>query len=301
VKKYLTIPRFDRIPWLVHGFGTKDWKLRDFQDCADWRNFKIVWLDQVHSDEIQFIDERFPVTNRGEPLERDPRGSRPLGRRAGVHAAPEKGRQGGRVFPAPVGRGLPLQIDKIPRQRAKGDVLATALPGVFLIIKTADCLPLFLVDESRRVVAAVHCGWRGTQKRVAERTVRELHAHYGCEPSSLLAALGPCIGRGCYDVGEDVRQGFKSARLPLDVFRPHPLRPGKYFLNLLSATRLQLRGQGLEEKNIFTLSVCTHCDARLLSYRRDRDKRARLFNFIGVKATHYASFGRGRQPLLRNE
>jgi hypothetical protein len=230
VKKYLTIPRLDRIPWLVHGFGTKDWKLRDFQDCGDWRNFKIVWLDQVHSDEIQFID-------------------------------------------------------KIPRQRAKGDALATALPGVFLIIKTADCPPLFLVDESRRVIAAVHCGWRGTQKRVAERAVRELHAHYGCEPSSLLAAVGPCIGPGCYEVGEDVRQGFKSARLPLDVFRPHPQRPGKYFLDLPSATRLQLRGQGLEEKNIYTLSVCTHCDARLLSYRRDRDKRARLLNFIGINSS----------------
>jgi YfiH family protein len=237
--KYLTIPRLDRIPWLVHGFGTQDWKLRDFQDCADWRHFKIVWLDQVHSDEIQFID-------------------------------------------------------KIPRHRAKGDALATALPGVFLIIKTADCLPLFLVDESRRIIAAVHCGWKGTQKRVAERTVRELGTHYGCEPSSLLAALGPCIGPGCYEVGEDVRQGFKSAHFPLEVFRPHPQRSGKYFLDLLFATRLQLRGQGLEEKNIFSLSVCTHCDARLLSYRRDRDQRARLFNFIGVKATHDAGFGRGR-------
>jgi YfiH family protein len=231
VEKYLTVPRFDRIPWLIHGFGTRFWRLRDFRSRPEWRNFKMFWLDQVHSHEMHFIDA-------------------------------------------------------LPDRRRKGDALATRLPGIFLIIKTADCLPLFLVDESRRVVAAVHSGWRGTQKRIAEHAVRELQAHYGCQPSSLLAALGPCIGPECYEVGEDVRREFGAAGLPLDMLRPHPELREKYLLDLVSANRRQLESQGLKEKNIFLVRICTHCDRRLLSYRRDRNKTARLFNFIGVKATH---------------
>jgi len=229
-EKYLTIPRFDRIPWLSHGFGTRDWQLRDFEERPEWRNFKMLWLDQVHSQEMHFID------------------------------------------------GL-------PDRRPKGDALATRLPGIFLIIKTADCLPLFLVDESQSVIAAVHSGWRGTQKRIAERAVQELRAHYGCRPPSLLAALGPCIGPACYEVGEDVRRDFESADLTRDVFRPHPQARGKYFLDLVSANRRQLESQGVKGKNIFTVGICTHCDSRLLSFRRDKNKAARLFNFIGIKAT----------------
>jgi len=231
VEKYLTVPRFNRIPWLIHGFGMKDWRLRDFRSRPEWRNFKMFWLDQVHSHEMHFIDA-------------------------------------------------------LPGRRRTGDALATRLPGIFLIIKTADCLPLFLVDESRRVVAAVHSGWRGTQKRIAEHAVRELQAHYGCRPSSLLAALGPCIGPECYEVGEDVRREFGAAGLSLDMLRPHPELREKYLLDLVSANRRQLESQGLKEKNIFPVGMCTHCDRRLLSYRRDRNKTARLFNFIGVKPQH---------------
>jgi YfiH family protein len=231
-KKYLTVPRFDRIPWLIHGFGTRSWRLRDLEGRPEWRNFKMCWLDQVHSREMHFIDA-------------------------------------------------------LPDRRLTGDALATRLPGIFLIIKTADCLPLFLVDESQPVIAAVHSGWRGSQKRIAEHAVRELQVHYGCRPSSLLAALGPCIGPECYEVGEDVRQEFEAAGFPLDILRPHPAVRGKYLLDLVSANRRQLESQGLKKKNIFTVGICTHCDNRLLSYRRDRNKTARLFNFIGVKDTHW--------------
>jgi YfiH family protein len=233
-EKYLTVPRFDKIFWLIHGFGTRSWRLRDFQGRPEWRDFKIFCLDQVHSHEMHFIDA-------------------------------------------------------LPDRRLKGDALATRLPGIFLIIKTADCLPLFLVDESRRVVAGVHSGWRGTQKRIAERAIRAIQARYGCRPSSLLAALGPCIGPECYEVGEDVRQEFGDAGLPLDFLRPHPGVRGKYLLDLVSANRRQLESQGLNGKNIFTAGICTHCDSRLLSYRRDRKKSARLFNFIGIKPQHSTS------------
>ena len=226
---FLTVPRLARIPWLVHGFGTRLWALEDFGKRAGLNDFKVVWLKQTHSNDVHFID-------------------------------------------AP------------PRRRLLGDALATGEPEILLVVKTADCLPVFLVDEGARVVAAVHAGWRGTRGRILERAVQELRDRRGSSPRSLLAALGPCIGASCYEVGEDVRRAYMEAGMDGDLFRPVPGAESgpKYLLNLKEANRRQLIGRGLRPENIFDVAICTHCDARLLSFRRDHDRTARLYNFIGM-------------------
>ncbi len=115
-------------------------------------------------------------------------------------------------------------VDAPPDGRLEGDALITSAPGLFLVVKTADCLPVLVADETRRVVAAVHCGWRGTWKRILEQVVGELRARYGCDPGALLAALGPCIGPECYEVGLEVRERFEAARIP---GQPFPAKPGR--------------------------------------------------------------------------
>ena len=228
---YLTVPHLARIPWLIHGFGTRHWTLADFHKSPGWENFEIAWLKQIHSGEIRFVES----ASRG---------------------------------------------------RLKGDALATDRPRIFLIMKTADCLPVFLVDRSKRVVSAVHCGWRGTRQRILERVVAGLGARYGCRPASLLAALGPCIEAACYEVGNDVRDDFRAAGIAGDVFRPIGARPGKYLFDLRKANRRQLAAAGVSASNIFDVNLCTHCDPRLHSFRRDRNTSARLYNFIGIKGGH---------------
>ena len=106
---YSRIPRLEQIPLLIHGFGIRKWKEDDYQNRPEWKDFKLVFLDQIHSDIIQVIDN-------------------------------------------------------IPEEKLKGDAMITGLPFLLLIIRTADCLPVLIVDESQKVVAAVHCGWRGTSK-----------------------------------------------------------------------------------------------------------------------------------------
>ncbi|MGA2587985.1 MAG: peptidoglycan editing factor PgeF [Candidatus Aminicenantales bacterium] len=226
---FLTVPRLSRIPWLVHGFGTRLWALEDFGKRAPWKDFKVVRLKQTHSDDVHFIDDQ-------------------------------------------------------PRRRLLGDALATGEPEILLVVKTADCLPVFLVDEGARVVAAVHAGWRGTRRRILERAVQGLWDRRGSSPQSLLAALGPCIGASCYEVGEDVRRSYLEAGLDGDLFRPisGAASEPKYLLDLKEANRRQLIGRGLRPENIFDVALCTHCDRRLLSFRRDRDRTARLYNFIGM-------------------
>ena len=174
-------------------------------------------------------------------------------------------------------------IDRVPDHEPMGDGLATDKTGLLLVIKTADCLPILLVDEQRRVIAALHCGWRGTAQRLAEKGVAALHERYGCEPGALLAAFGPCIGRYCYQVGEDVRTRFAEEGLPLDDFEPHPQAKDKYLLDLHGANRFQLIRAGLDPGNMNFIGDCSHCEPRMSSFRREQNKAGRMLSFIGLK------------------
>lgn len=224
---FFTIPRLEKIRFLFHGFGTKNWKEKDFEKSPEWKNFKPVFLDQIHSNVVHFVD-------------------------------------------------------KVPAENLKGDGMITHLPFFFLIIKTADCLPVLIIDERRRLIAAVHCGWRGTRKKVVQRVIQSLETHYECSPSSLLVAMGPRIGKDCYEVGEDVRQGYREEGLSSDFFFPHPHRDKKYFLDLKKSNFFQLLDSGVQEKNIYSLDICTHCDQRFPSSRRDGEKAGRMLSFIGM-------------------
>lgn len=173
-------------------------------------------------------------------------------------------------------------ITKLPRRRMEGDALVTNRSGILLIVQTADCLPALIVDAQNRAVAAVHCGWRGTLKKVIVKTIRTMQQYYGSAFFSLSVALGPCIEKLCYEVGEDVREKFKSEGLHRGVFDRHPSKKNKYFLDLKAANRAQLLALGVPEKNIFSADLCTYCEKDMFSYRRDRTRSGRLVNFIGL-------------------
>jgi YfiH family protein len=175
------------------------------------------------------------------------------------------------------------RLGGVPSGKLEGDALMTDVPGLLLVIRTADCLPVFLVDESLRAVAAVHCGWRGTRARILERTVRKMTQAYGTDPADLLAALGPCIGSACYEVGPEVREAFWSAGFPEDVFDSIPSRPAKARLDLRRANAWLLLGLGVKTPNIWTADSCTHCDPDLLSFRRNKGEPRRMCNFIGIR------------------
>ncbi len=168
------------------------------------------------------------------------------------------------------------------REKLRGDGLITSTPFLFLAIKTADCLPVLMADPERRVVAAVHCGWRSTSKGILDRAVRLMASRFGTGPSSLLAALGPCIGPECYEVGKEVRAEFSGQDFSPGSFRPHPEKKGKYLLDLREANRSRLLRLGVRPENISSVDACTHCDRRFLSFRRDREKTGRMLSFIGM-------------------
>jgi purine-nucleoside/S-methyl-5'-thioadenosine phosphorylase / adenosine deaminase len=175
-------------------------------------------------------------------------------------------------------------IDRAPEHKPRGDAAVTRLPGLLLAVKTADCLPVILVEEKRRVVAAVHCGWKGTSQRLLEKAVLGMKERYHARPAAIVAAFGPCIGGSCYEVEEDVRRAYSDSGFPASLFRPAAGKAGHFLFDLRAANRLQLLKQGVKAENILALDFCTHCDPRYPSYRRDRDACGRMLSFIGLTA-----------------
>ena len=184
-----------------------------------------------------------------------------------------------------------VRLDGPPAARPEGDALMTDVPGLLLVVRTADCLPVLVVDPERGAVAAVHCGWRGTQKRILEKAVRAMGEAYGSKPADMTAALGPCIGAACYEVGAEVREGFLKAGFPEGVFalRGHvpevrvPVLKPKYLLDLRAANLGLLVALGFKKSRISNPGpACSHCEPGLLSYRRHPADPRRMYNFVGL-------------------
>jgi len=163
-----------------------------------------------------------------------------------------------------------------------GDGFMTSLPQVLLVIKTADCLPVLLIDTRNKVIGAVHCGWRGTGKRILQKALTLMKEELSCQESSLFAALGPSICGECYEVGTEVYDFYKKRSHSMHVFKDHPEKEKKYFLDLKRANQLQLHELGVGKDRIFCVDECTYENRRFLSYRRNRNKKGRMLNFIGM-------------------
>ena len=151
-----------------------------------------------------------------------------------------------------------------------GDALLENSPAHLVAVKTADCIPILLVDEEHRAVAAVHAGWRGTVQGIARHAVRRMQEEFGTRPAQLHAAIGPGIGKCCYEVGAEVAAQFGET--------------GPCHIDLAEANRRQLAEAGIPEPRIYAARLCTKCCAGdFHSYRRDKEEAGRMFSFIGVK------------------
>jgi YfiH family protein len=153
-------------------------------------------------------------------------------------------------------------------------------PGLFIGIETADCLPVLIVDPSRRAAAGAHAGWRGSAAGVAVRAVEALVAA-GSRPQDLLVALGPCIGACCYEVGDEVRAAF-GPDLESAFARG---RGARAHLDLQAANSLLLQRAGVPPGSISRVAECTRCLAELYhSYRRDGKGAGRMISYAGFSA-----------------
>ena len=156
------------------------------------------------------------------------------------------------------------------RQLLEGvDGLVTAEPRLCVAVSTADCVPLLLYAPDQGVVAAVHAGWRGTVKGIAQKAVRYLQTQYGCDPAQLRAGIGPSISQAAVEVGEEVVEAFASAGMPLYRLMRRDPGNGKAHIDLWGANRWQLMEAGVEAGHIEIAGICTYSNwERFFSARR---------------------------------
>ena len=172
------------------------------------------------------------------------------------------------------------------RPGIEADGLATDRPGERLAVKTADCVPLLLLDPVRRAAAAVHAGWRGAAQRIAMEAVRLLEQCYGSRPEDVLAALGPAIGGCCYEVGPEVAAQFR------EWFPERDDLGRRTRIDLRLALGRQLEAAGLRPSHIDIAEACTCCGgAEFHSWRREGPRAGRMVSVIAVRGEGPAPAG----------
>lgn len=164
-----------------------------------------------------------------------------------------------------------LNANGLKDREREGDALITDEIGKSIGVRTADCVPILLLDSRRRAIGAIHAGWRGTAAEVVKRAIAQMCGDFDSSPADLYAAIGPCIRGCCYEVGADVAAHF------VESFPEWQSVPGKRKLNLPGANHRQLESAGVRQDRIFDCELCTVCQSdQFFSYRREPGNPERM-------------------------
>ncbi len=155
------------------------------------------------------------------------------------------------------------------------DAMVTNSPNIFLGILTADCLPIFAIDQKRKVIAAIHAGRQGTSLQITAKVLEKMKEDFGCSSRDFLISLGPSIGSCCYEVNEEVFHPewklFSTAK-----------GLGKWMVDLARINIAQMKSQGIKEEQISWISLCPRCDNDLFFSYRGEGRTGRQLSFIGM-------------------
>jgi len=290
--KIITSVGLAEIPWLRHGFSTRQGGVSS-EYGEQQLNLGLTAEDtaeNVERNRERLLRKLKAVDEKGKPW--------PLVLLHQVHSAAIHRVYGVRVPEwARLGKGKVVET--------AGDGLITNTAGVLLGVKVADCFPVIVADRRRKAVGVFHAGWRGTVQRIVEKGVGEMRRQLGCDPEDLVAAIGPGIGGCCYEIGEEVENEFDSQfayskELFEDVFDSWSLKtkypmlflnqraPGhgepalSRHLDLVKANWCQLLDAGVPAENIESVDLCTACHTDLFFSYRKEQVTGRMLAVVGI-------------------
>lgn len=155
------------------------------------------------------------------------------------------------------------------------DAMITDNPNLVLGIKTADCLPIFILDIKKRIISAIHSGRQGTALRITQKVLRKMKQEWGCSAENILVTLGPSIGACCYEISEDV---FSKE---WEGFSRHE-ETGKWRVDIAQINKVQIEEEGIQEKQIWWVDLCTCCNSDLFFSYRGEGQTGRQLSFVGI-------------------
>ena len=326
IGKMVRAAGWQRYAWLRHGFSTRSGGVSSiYGQIGDAGTLNLGWTEQDKPSNVAENRRRFLAAVAGQSVGI---AGRPANARACFISQPSVPCS---LFPVPclvtlrqIHSGIIHVIERQDcakkgrlqtadgRAVLRGDGLMTHVPGAFLAIQTADCVPVLVADVRRRAVAAFHAGWRGTLARIVERGIGSMRLRYGSRPQDLIAVVGPSIGPCCYAVGEEMRHEFESQfayapSLFSEVYDSDPVRekypmlfltaraPGhsnlgpQIHLNLWEANRRQLLDAGIPSGRITVVGECTSCTGagtaagrKYFSHRAESGFTGRMLAAVGI-------------------
>jgi len=162
------------------------------------------------------------------------------------------------------------------------DALVTDQRGIMVAVRTADCVPVLMHDSKRKIVAAVHAGWRGAVAGIVGKTIAVMESQFGTVPDHVQVSIGPSAGVCCYEVDQTVLDKLPEACPDYQrVVRGQ--RGGKAHLDLKMLIREQARNAGIQQDSISCVNLCTICHEDLFfSYRREGKVIGTMVSAIGL-------------------
>ena len=168
-------------------------------------------------------------------------------------------------------------------QRIDGDALITNVKEVPLLILTADCVPVVIIDPKNKAIGVAHAGWRGTYDKICKNTIDEMIKNYKSNPEDLICVIGPSIGPCCYEVSKDLVEKFNT-NLANHAGEFDIIKDDKYFLDLWKINELTLKDCNVKYENIINLQICTNCNHdKFYSYRKHNKTPKRIGTMIQIK------------------
>lgn len=159
------------------------------------------------------------------------------------------------------------------------DGIITEENNIPLCIFSADCVPILIADKTKRVVCAVHSGWRGTAKTITANALEKMTNEYKIPKEDILCAIGPAIGKCCFEVSIDVIKALSHIKNSEKYSEKKENE--KYMLDLKGVNKQILINYGIKEENIDVCGMCTKCEEEFYySYRRQGEKAGRNAAFI---------------------
>lgn len=163
------------------------------------------------------------------------------------------------------------------------DGLATDVKGITLVTFYADCVPILFYDDNRKIIAMAHSGWRGTVAEIVVKTVEKIKNVYSCNPEDLEIAIGPSIGKCCFEVGEEVYDQFVR-KLYWSKRFCKKTNNNKWHIDLKGIIKQSLLNSGVANEKICDVAICTKCNKHIFfSHRGDNGKTGSLAAVMQIK------------------
>jgi hypothetical protein len=162
------------------------------------------------------------------------------------------------------------------------DGAVTDSAEIALSVVTADCLPILIYEQNKKIIGAVHAGWKGTAAGILSNALAVIKQDFGGSPQDCMVLMGPALRPCCFEIQRDVLEILQERM----SFWPQVINTiqNRFYFDLQLANVFQAREMGVPQGNIRTIDLCTRCKPEWFhSYRRDKSQAGRMISVISLR------------------